>query len=76
MIKEDDGLNELVEICGDTITFGELIDEWVAAVTEASKDYGKYVPVLHVNSEEEISKYKHLIGPKTVVIIDDLPEDD
>jgi hypothetical protein len=36
----------------------------------------KWLPVLFVKSEKEIDQQKHLIGKDTVIIIDDIPEED
>lgn len=42
------------------------------------KRIGSYeaLPVLIVDSEEAIKDYKDKIGAKTVIIIDDIPEDE
>jgi hypothetical protein len=44
------------------------------AKIEAMEKYTKasnYLPVLFLDDEGDIDKYQHLIGPETVVFIDD-----
>jgi hypothetical protein len=43
---------------------------------EQHKRVSQFLPVLFVDDEGSIEERKHLIGPNTVVIIDDIPEDD
>jgi hypothetical protein len=43
---------------------------------EKHKRISQFLPVLFVNDEGSIEECRHLIGPHTVVIIDDIPEDD
>lgn len=33
-----------------------------------------YVPVVFVGNDNEIEKVSHLVGPETVIIIDDIPK--
>jgi hypothetical protein len=39
---------------------------------EKQNRVSKYLPVLFLDDETELENYKHLIGPETVVIIDDI----
>jgi hypothetical protein len=43
---------------------------------ENHKRISQFLPVLFVYDEGSIEECKHLIGPNTVIIIDDIPEDD
>lgn len=38
---------------------------------EDKKQVSKYLPVVFVDSEEEIGQYNHLIGPETIIFIND-----
>ncbi|WP_019244571.1 MULTISPECIES: hypothetical protein [Bacillus] len=39
---------------------------------EKTKINSSYLPVFFTDNRKAIEEYKHLIGPKTVVIIDDI----
>jgi len=39
---------------------------------EKENKISKYIPVLFLDSEEHLEEYRHLVGPETVVIIDDI----
>lgn len=39
---------------------------------EKQKRANDYLPVLFLDSENDLEENRHLIGPKTVVIIDDI----
>lgn len=42
---------------------------------EKNHKVSQYIPVLILDDEEELDSCKHLVGPYTVVIIDDIHED-
>jgi hypothetical protein len=43
---------------------------------EKHKQSSRYLPVLFLDDEGSIDECRHLIGPDTVVIIDDIPAED
>jgi hypothetical protein len=42
---------------------------------EKRKKVSQYVPVLFLDGEDNIEEYKHLIGPETVVFIDNVGDE-
>ncbi len=43
---------------------------------EDKKTVSKFLPVLILDDEGEIKNCQHLIGPQTVIFIDDIPGDE
>jgi hypothetical protein len=42
---------------------------------EKELEYKSYIPVLFLDSKDDVEKNSHLIGPKTVVFIDDIGDE-